>query len=158
MSQKGEKFVAISSFVSCTNFTIEGVNHLYGSRARRLGKSPSLGQRAAQHKNFDKVEKMHVRLKQGDVSFDQKSALKLAGLDADDDDSPPPATRLNATAFDIKENCGSVNAMRHIPKEYQKAIRSGLVVSSVNVLHKFASKGPRDKVKYAFLVMRQLHA
>ena len=106
------------------NFTIEGINHLYGSPGKRLRKNPSLSQRAAQHKIFDKIERMHVRLNEGDVTFDQKTALKLARLDACDD-SPPPASRLIASAFDIKENCGSVNAMRLIPKEHQQTIRSG---------------------------------
>ena len=123
------------------NFTIEGINHLYGSPGKRLRKNPSLSQRAAQHKIFDKIERIHV--------FDQKTALKLARLDADDD-SPPPASRLIASAFDIKENCGSVNAMRLIPKEHRQTIRSGLVDSSVNGLHKFA--------EYSLLVVRQLHA
>ena len=69
---------------SYANSTIEGVNHLYSSPAKRLGKNPSLNQRAAQH-FFDKVGRMYVRLKQGDVTFDQKSALKLASLGTDDD-------------------------------------------------------------------------
>ena len=105
-------------------FTIEGINHLYGSPGKRLRKNPSFSQRAAQHKIFDKIERMYVRLNEEDVTFDQKAALKLARLDADDD-SPPPASRLIASAFDIKENCGSVNVMRHIPKEHQQTIRSG---------------------------------
>ena len=92
----------VDHLTSHANFTIDGVNHLYGSPAKRIGKSPSLGQRAAQDKKIGKVERMYVRLKQGDVTFDQKSALKLAGLDTDDD-SPPPATRLIASAFDIEK-------------------------------------------------------
>ena len=36
---------------SYAKFTIEGVNHLYGSPAKRLRKNSSLGQREAQHKN-----------------------------------------------------------------------------------------------------------
>ena len=100
---------------------------------------------------------MYVRLNEEDVTFDKKTALKLARLDADDD-SPPPASRLIPSAFDSKENCGSVNAMRHIPKEHQQTMRSGLVDSSVNGLHRFASVGPLDKAEYALLVVRQLHA
>ena len=111
-----------------------------------------LSQRAAQHKFFDKVERMYVRLKKGDVTFDQQSALKLAGLDAHDD-SPPPATRLIASRFDIKENCGLVNAMRHFPKEHQETTRSGL-----RAPQKCASIDPRDKKEYALLVVRQLRA
>ena len=130
---------------------------MYGSPANRLRKNPSLSQRAAQHKIFGKVEIMFVRLKKGDGAFDRKSALMLAGLDAHDD-SPRPATRLIASAFDIKENCGSVKATRHVPKEHQEAIRSGLVDSSVISLHKFASIDPRDKAEYALLVVRKLHA
>ena len=91
------------------------------------------------------------------MTFDQKSALKLASLDADDD-SPPPATRQIDSAFDITENCGSFDAMRHIPTEHQDATRNGLVNSSVSGLHKFASIGLRDEAEYAFLVVRQLHA
>ena len=138
------------------NFTIEGINHLYGSPGKRLRKKPSLSQRAAQHKIFDKIERLYVRLNEGDVTFDQKTALKLARLDADDD-SPPPASRLIASAFDSKENCGSVNAMRLIPKEHQQTIRSGLVDSPVNGLHRFASVGPLDKAEFTLLVVRQLH-
>ena len=37
---------------SYAKFTIEGVNHLYGSPAKRLRKNSSLGQREAQHKNL----------------------------------------------------------------------------------------------------------
>ena len=140
-----------------TNFTIEGINHLYGSPAKRPRKVPSLSLRAAQHKIYGKVERMYFRLMKGHVTFNEKSALLLACLDAPDD-SLPPATRLVASAFDIKENCGSVNAMRHVPKEHQKTIRSGLVDSSVNGLHKFASIDRRDKKEYALLVVRQLRA
>ena len=89
------------------NFTVEGINHLYGSPAKRPQKVPSLSQSAAQHKIFRKVERMYVRLQKGDVAFDETSALLLAGLDAPDD-SLPPAICLIASAFDIKENCGSV--------------------------------------------------
>ena len=46
--------------------------------------------------------------------------------------------------------------MRHIPKQHQETTRSGLVDSSVNGLHKFASIDPRDKKDYALLVVRQL--
>ena len=48
--------------------------------------------------------------------------------------------------------------MRHIPKQHQETTRSGLVDSSVNGLHKFASIDPRDKKNYALLVVRQLRA
>ena len=81
----------VDLLTGCANSTIEGVNHLYGSLAQRLEKNPF----AAQHNIFGKVERMYVRLKQDGVTFDRKSALNLAGLDADDD-SPPPATRLTS--------------------------------------------------------------
>ena len=35
--------------------------------------------------------------------------------------------RLEANSFDIKDNCGSVNAMKHISQEHQRLIRAGLV-------------------------------
>ena len=98
---------------------------------------------------------MYVSLKKKEVTFDQKSALKLAGLGADDDS---PAARLIASAFDITEHCGSFDAVRHLPTEHQDAMRNGLVDSSVSGLHKFASIGSRDEAEYAFLVVRQLHA
>ena len=64
---------------------------------------------------FAKVERMYVRLNRGRcVPSTEQSALKLASLDAHDD-SLPPATRLIANAFEMKENCGSVIAKRHIP-------------------------------------------
>ena len=48
--------------------------------------------------------------------------------------------------------------MRHVPKEHQKTIRSGLGDSSLNGLHKFSSIDRRDKKEYALLVVRQLRA
>lgn len=84
------------------NFTNEGINHLYGSPGKRLRKNPSLSQQAVQHNISDKVERLYARLNEGNVTFDQKAALKLAQMDADDD-PPPPAARLIASAFDIKK-------------------------------------------------------
>ena len=84
------------------NFTNEGINHLNGSPGKRLRKNPSLSQQAVQHNISDKVERLYARLNEGNVTFDQKAALKLAQMDADDD-SPPPAARLIASAFDIKK-------------------------------------------------------
>ena len=55
-------------------------------RQNGFEKNPSLSQQA-------EVERLYARLNEGNVTFDQKAALKLA----------PPAARLIANAFDIKK-------------------------------------------------------
>ena len=134
--------------VNFTNFTIEGLNFLYSGCSTCHGDRLCL----AQQRIFKKVEQMYTRIRVSGASLFWNEPMNFAGLGGDVSSVP---ARLEANSSDIKENCGFLNAMKHISQEHQRLIRSGLVDTCVQGLDNFASVDSRDRFEYARLVVRQ---